>query len=415
MISLVFITAFLMEAIGSYISVIGLGSLFSGDLVILTMAVILDVAKVTTVSFLYQHWERIKLAMKSYLLVAVAVLMVITSAGAFGYLSGAFQKALQPNMEITLRVDTFKRERDQLTKERTELTEQRLMIDKQIAQLSGENVNGRRQLIWSFKPESTRIASRLKDVTDRVDQLNKEILRVESENIDNQVHVGPITYVARVFGVTVDEASKWIILTIIFVFDPLAIALIVAGNFLIKLRHQDQSTSNQTSRPKYGGKYAGFHESITVPNFTAPEPIPEQQITTPEPDHADVQQVLERNDPPEPTDEDRSSDQSVDDLVASDRLDDAVVVHPDEIQHELVVTPEEFELLLVDPNRMVDAPVDDDQDDDDGLLVEWSAHDQEEPPETSSLEAVNINLPGGLIREGIVTHSTKRYLYAGQQ
>lgn len=223
-----------MEAIGTYISVFGLGALFAGDIVILTMAVILDVAKIVTVSFLYQYWDDIKSIMKYYLLAAVIILMTVTSVGAFGYLSGSFQKAISPNTESTLQIDSLKQERDSLVAEKDQLNNQRADINKQIAQLPTDAVKGRRALIASFKPETNRISERLIVITHKVDDLNTKVLKDESENISKSVHVGPILYVAKAFNITVEDASKWIIMTIIFVFDPLAIMLILAGNFLVK-------------------------------------------------------------------------------------------------------------------------------------------------------------------------------------
>ena len=233
---LIFTTAFLMEAIGSYISIFGLSALFAGDIIILGMALILDIAKVVSVSFLYQYWKDIKAVMRYYMLAAVIVLMIITSAGAFGYLSGAFQKAMQPNMEVMLKVESFKHEQERLTAEKTQLIDQRTKIDEQIANLPASSIKGRRQLIASFKPEIDRIASRIETVTKRSDELTSEILKTESDNIEKTVHTGPITYISKAFDISVEDASKWIILTIISVFDPLAVILIIAGNFLVALR-----------------------------------------------------------------------------------------------------------------------------------------------------------------------------------
>ena len=176
---LIFVTAFCMEAMGSYISIYGLGAMFAGDLVILGMALILDIAKVVSVSFLYQYWQRIKSLMKYYMLSAVIVLMLVTSAGAFGYLSGAFQKAMQPNMEAVLKVESFKKEQASLAEEKSKLLEEKAKIDKQIAQLPDTSVRGRRQLIASFKPEQDRISDRNLTITKRLDQLSGEILKEE--------------------------------------------------------------------------------------------------------------------------------------------------------------------------------------------------------------------------------------------
>lgn len=230
-----------MEGIGSYVSVVGLGSLFAGDLIIILMALILDAAKIMSVSFLYQYWDDIKSTMRYYMLSAVIVLMTITSAGAFGYLSGAFQKAVAPNMEVMLKVDSLKKEQDLITNEKNQLLDRKVKIDQQISQLPPENVKGRRQLIYSFKPEQEQISKRLVELTTRSDELTTEIFKAESENIDNQVHVGPIIYIAKIFDSTIEDTSKWIILVIIFVFDPLAVTLIVAGNFLIKRRKEEKN------------------------------------------------------------------------------------------------------------------------------------------------------------------------------
>ena len=233
---LIFTTAFLMEAIGSYISIFGLSALFAGDIIILGMALILDIAKVVSVSFLYQYWKDIKSIMRYYMLAAVIVLMTITSAGAFGYLSGAFQKAMQPNMEVMLKVESFKHEQERLAAEKVQLVDQRTKIDEQIANLPSSSIKGRRQLIASFKPEIDRIADRIEIVTKRSDELTSEILKTESDNIEKTVHTGPITYISKAFNISVEDASKWIILTIISVFDPLAVILIIAGNFLVSIR-----------------------------------------------------------------------------------------------------------------------------------------------------------------------------------
>jgi len=259
-----------MEAIGTYISVVGLGSLFAGDPVILTMACIFDVAKIASVSFLYQNWQYIKSTMKYYFLVAVIVLMTITSGGVFGYLSGAFQKAMAPNMSVTLKVDSYNRERDQLLNERVELIKQRANIDTQIAGVTSEDVDVKRRLMWSFKPESKRISERLIVVTKRVDDLNAIVLKVESENIDSRVHAGPIVYVAKAFNTSVEEASKYIILTIIFVFDPLAVMLLLAGNFLVKKRKDDKAL------PKY-------------PEPPAPPPVKVEPVVEPIDDFTQTQ------------------------------------------------------------------------------------------------------------------------------
>jgi hypothetical protein len=293
---LIFCAAFSMEAIGTYISIIGLGALFAGDPVILVLAGILDGAKIVSVSFLYQYWAGIKALMKYYMLIAVIVLMTITSAGAFGYLSGSFQKAIQPNMEISLKVDSYNNERTQLTTEKEQLKAERINLDKQIASLPSDDVDGRRRLIKSFKPESARISDRLTTVTKRVDDLNAMVLKVESESIDTRVHAGPITYVSKAFNISVEQASKVIILTIIFVFDPLAVILLLSGNFLVKTRRElkaEEATRSLKTEPKVTPQ---SFESI-LPEVSTDIPMPvvkpprQDEASTGEVSHINLDQV----------------------------------------------------------------------------------------------------------------------------
>lgn len=386
---LVFLTALGMEGIGTYVSVFGLSAMFAGDPVILGMAVILDLAKIVSVSFIYQYRELIVKKMKYYLLLSVIVLMSITSSGAFGYLSGAFQRAVQPVKEITLRVEAFKLEREQLNLEREQLLKQRADIDQQIAHLPPEYVRSRRQLISSFKPESDQISNRLSTVTKRVDELNENILKVESENIAQEVHVSPITTIAKSINVPVEKLIFVIILVIILVFDPLAIILIVAGNFLLELR----------------GKFSAQMIASTTKLMVEPEEIlvpqsSSKQASAPpseEQDQSATLALIER----------------VKNYVPSVPAEQVKATEVDEVQHvdevEIQVKPEELkvDLNIVEPtnDKFIDVSED----------LNYSGSPQseliDESPLTSSLEAFTINIPEALLRVGVRTSSTKRPLY----
>lgn len=280
---LIFLTALCMEGIGSYISVVGLNSIFAGDWIIIAMAVILDVAKIVSVSFLYQSWQDIKLAMKSYLVVAVLTLMLITSVGAFGYLSGAFQKAIQPNREVAMQLEIVSTEKTQLDEEKKDLAARKKSIEAQIAGLPADFVSGRARLINSFKEDSRNIQTRLNDVDQRLLLVNKKALELKSANLDHETHVGPITFVSKAFGVSMEDAVKWVILTIIFVFDPLAIMLVLAGNLLLKNRKAAKNFFAPTA-------------PVEVPIETPPIiETPSSAVIT-EPAH-ELEEVLEKSQP----------------------------------------------------------------------------------------------------------------------
>ena len=223
---LTFLSAFFIEAIGTYTSIIGLSLLFSSNPVIITLALALDMGKLVTVSFLYKHWKKMHPIMKSYMLVAATILMVITSAGAAGYLSAEFQGAILNTKESDIRVTALKDEKVKLETRKKE-------IDSQIANLPPNMVKGRTKLINEFKTEISR-------VNDRIIEIDKALPDLEVAKAGTEAHAGPILYIAKAFDITVEEAVKWVILLIIFVFDPLAIVLIIGGNFLVDQRKIEQ-------------------------------------------------------------------------------------------------------------------------------------------------------------------------------
>ena len=230
---LVLLSAFLIESIGTYVSVLGLAALFSANPIIIVLSIALDLGKITTVSFLYRHWNDINIVMKTYMTVAAVVLMTITSAGAFGFLSGEFQHAIAGTNSQAVIISALEKEQGRLQHRKEE-------IDRQVAQLAENNVRGRTQLLKQFGPELAQINGRLVDI-------DRQLPELKVESIKKNVEVGPIIYIAQAFDTTPEAAVKWVILIIIFVFDPLAVALLIAGNYLLR-RRQDQKLKDQAER-----------------------------------------------------------------------------------------------------------------------------------------------------------------------
>jgi hypothetical protein len=231
---LVFLAAFGIEGIGTYVSVVGLSAIFAASPVVIVLSVALDYGKVMAVSFLYKHWSSIKWPMKVYMTLATIVLVSITSAGAFGFLSGEFQKAIADTGTQAIKIQTLEEEKGRLQKRKEE-------IDAQIAKVADNNVRGRTQLIKQFGPEVNRVNGRLAEI-------DTELPDLKIKNIDKELHVGPIMYVAKAFNTTPEEAVKWVILTIMIVFDPLAISLLIAGNFLLELNRKKKEQVAQPSQ-----------------------------------------------------------------------------------------------------------------------------------------------------------------------
>ncbi len=217
---LTFFAAFSIETIGTIVSVIGLSTLFGANPIIMTLAVALDVGKLVVVALLYKYWGELNKVMKSYGLLAAFVTMTITSAGAAGYLSAEFQKAIVGTQEGQLTVQVLK-------EEQTKLETRKKQIDDSIAAIPDRYTASQKiRLMNQYKAEQ-------KTVTDRLTQISQELPQIQIKQINVEAKAGPILYIAKAFDITVEEAVKWVILMIIFVFDPLAVFLIISGNFLL--------------------------------------------------------------------------------------------------------------------------------------------------------------------------------------
>ena len=232
---LTFFAAFSIEAIGTVVSVIGLSTLFGANPIIMTLAVALDIGKLVVVALLYKYWNELNRLMKAYGLLAAFVTMTITSAGAAGYLSAEFQKAIVGTQEGQLKVQV-------LQEEQAKLEARKKQIDDQIAAIPDRfTANQKIRLMNQFKAEQ-------KTVTDRLAQIAQELPQIQIAQINTEAKAGPILYIAKAFNITVEEAVRYVILMIIFVFDPLAVFLIVSGNFLLS-RNKTTANIGPASQP----------------------------------------------------------------------------------------------------------------------------------------------------------------------
>lgn len=223
---LTFLTAFLIEGLGTIVSVIGLSTLFGANPIIIALAIALDVGKLVVVSMLYKFWGKMQFLMKSYALIAAMVTMLITSAGAAGYLTGEFQKAIVGTQETSLKVDVLKQQQ-------AKYEERKRQIDDQIANLpSKTTVNQRIRMMKQFQDEQKALQVKIEEIDTQLPELQMKQIGVEAK-------AGPILYISKAFDVPVEVAVKYVVLMIIFVFDPLAVFLIVAGNFLLGLRDKE--------------------------------------------------------------------------------------------------------------------------------------------------------------------------------
>ena len=233
---LTFFAAFSIEAIGTVVSVIGLSTLFGANPIIIALAVVLDIGKLVVITLLYGYWQKLNRLMRTYGLIAAVITMVITSAGAAGYLSAEFQKAVVGTQEGQLKIQVIKDEQGKLEARKKQ-------IDDGIAAIPDRySANQKIRLMNQFKEEQRLVTARLNEISQQLPTLQISQISVEAK-------AGPILYISKAFDVSIEEAVKWVILMIIFVFDPLAVFLIIAGNFLLFQRRKEMLETPPPSPP----------------------------------------------------------------------------------------------------------------------------------------------------------------------
>ena len=240
---LVGFSALIIAGCAAFFSVTGLGVLFSGaSTAVMVMASSLEFAKLVAATYLKQKWDEIQGFNKWYLVSAVVLLMLITSAGIFGYLSNAFQAQSLKLQQVDREIMVHSTKIDQNTIQITQLSTQISEFNKNQGKIiDGSKVNSR--LLRSIDNRDKEIAKINKKISDLQDQTAKEkekINEIKTSNIDLEKEVGGFRFVAEAFGVELKNVVKFFIFLIVIVFDPLAVALIIAFNGLIEDKKKKQ-------------------------------------------------------------------------------------------------------------------------------------------------------------------------------
>ena len=233
---LVGFSALIIAGCAAFFSVTGLGVLFSGaSTAVMVMAGSLEFAKLVAATYLKQMWDEIKGFNKWYLTIAVGILMMITSAGIFGYLSNAFQAQSLQLQQVDREVLVFSTKIEQNTSQITQLNTQLGQLSStQSTILEKGKVNNR--LLRSIDSKDKQVATINKKISDLQDENAKnteKINEIKIKNLGLEKEVGGFRFIAEAFGIELKNVVKFFIFLIVIVFDPLAIALIIAFNGLI--------------------------------------------------------------------------------------------------------------------------------------------------------------------------------------
>lgn len=221
LIVLTFLAAFLLSGIAAYYSVIGLAAIFVGAFwPVVFMGTTLEFAKLVTASWLYRNWKTAPFLLRTYLTIAVIILMLLTSMGIFGFLAKA-------HIDSTLDAGVN-------TVELKTLNQQQKIAEERLNYL----------LKRAGNPETATVTidRQIQQTQKELSDINKKRLPLLKEENKLIADVGPIKYVADIFFGTedgaLDKAVRMVIFTIMLVFDPLAVLLLVAGNISLRQRNE---------------------------------------------------------------------------------------------------------------------------------------------------------------------------------
>lgn len=232
------IVALALSGVSGYYSIVGLTTLFSSAFwPVVLMGVVLELGKLVSASWLYHNWNRAPKLLKTYLTIAVLILMFISSMGIFGFLSRA-------HIDQTLAINTGGMDQLKIIESSISFEQQSIKdLDVQISQIDNaitrinEKGKGTDSLKAADSQRKTRnsLVDKKKEHTNKIAELTKEKIKLESSQKKLEAEVGPLKYVAELIYEKADndqleKSVRWVIILLIMVFDPLAVLLLIAAN-----------------------------------------------------------------------------------------------------------------------------------------------------------------------------------------
>jgi len=247
----------------AYYSIIGLSKLFAGvATAVIIMASFLEMSKLTLATLLHSYWEILNVTSKIYYIVSLVVLSLLTSAGIYGMLSGGYQETANKSNLIDSKVKlletkktSFEKIKGQYEIEKQSLTENITSLRNALGNNTQSYVDAKGNVISysssanrkSFETQLEVAIQKDEQLTSKVQTYNDSIISLETQIVEAQsntelaAELGPLKYLANLTGISMDKIINYLLLVIIFVFDPLAIALVIAANFAFaQLKKKDE-------------------------------------------------------------------------------------------------------------------------------------------------------------------------------
>ncbi len=259
---LVLISALSVSLSAAFYSVFGIGKLFSGaSLQAMIMMSSLEIAKLVLASILYQYWNKLNIFLKTYYMAAVFILMALTSAGIYGYLSSAYSETSNKVENVDKKISVLDLKRSILDTQLNDIRNEKESINKNISDLtsglsnnyieirgkdgkitkttSSSNRKSFENQLTSAQKRRDEISLREVSISDSLSSIDMQKLSLET-NSDLANEVGPLKYIAKLTGKTIDQVINWFIIALMVVFDPLAVSLVVGANMIFKNKNKEK-------------------------------------------------------------------------------------------------------------------------------------------------------------------------------
>ena len=250
---LTLLVALAISTVAAYYSIVGLMAIFAGaKLAIAIMGVVLEIGKLVVASWTFQNWKTSPVSIRSYFIVSVVVLMFITSLGIFGFLSRAHIEQSSPTVLLEERVDRINLKVEQKTTQINRYQSRLDTLDDALQRYIelGAISKGLRK-IGEMDNETSLLKIKIEGLEKEIDDLTDRKYGLKSKINLAEVEVGPIRYVAsmiydEVNETQLEEAVRWIIILLIFVFDPLAVMLVIAANISLRDYRKERKMATKT-------------------------------------------------------------------------------------------------------------------------------------------------------------------------
>ena len=273
----------------AYFSVWGLSQLFAGaSVAVIVMASILEIGKIVTTTALHTYWNKLAKPLRIYLSISVVILMVITSAGIYGFLSNAYQSTAN-KLEIhegelgilDVKKQTFEKsvsDNQKIIESKTRRLDQLSNLrSNQESRLDNSNSNRAKNTVRNDIKSADNEIQRLNT---EIDALNaKNVVLADSINVYNvkaielksgssvAAEVGPLKYISQLTGVPMANVVNYMILLLIFVFDPLAVALVLITNRVFQLESEDETKEPETKEAETKLSVEKIEEELKTEEF----------------------------------------------------------------------------------------------------------------------------------------------------